>query len=234
LLPGNLCQEANSIDNLFGKPINSPQISGIWDNTWYDPEEDIPAGFECFDDGPELDHVIWYSFIGDGKDYRITTIACNAPNYIPGGNTQMAIYTGSCGNLVPVACNEDLNFAAGEANAQIQLLTQIGVMYFILLDGNTPGSSEGQFCLEVTRLSPSTTHNINRTKIGIVPNPTTGIIYIREAEAVRLEIFDTMGQLVFFQDKPGYSVDISVLPAGFYVIKIYEGDMVYSARIIVA
>ena len=65
----------------------------------------IPAdGWECYGalaPEPSLDNTLWFAFVGDGNTYDIITTDCGGglTNYIDDGDTQMSIYTGSCGAL---------------------------------------------------------------------------------------------------------------------------------------
>ncbi|WP_333601496.1 PKD domain-containing protein, partial [Flavobacterium sp.] len=86
-----------------------------------------------------LSHTVWFSFIATTADIEIST------NF--GGslaNTQLAVYSGSCGSLTQIACQEDVNTAGGLFHTDVILhgLT-IGNTYYILVDGN--GNTTGTF-----------------------------------------------------------------------------------------
>jgi hypothetical protein len=105
-----------------------------------------------------LENTIWFSFVGDGGKYFIETAdGPGVTNYIDDGDTQIAIYTGACGSLVPYACNEDgPSSGAGGAPpypAGLTFNTSPGVTYYMMIDGfNFLGTiSSGQFLIEVTQ-----------------------------------------------------------------------------------
>ena len=79
-----------------------------------------------------ISHTVWFSFVATTADIEIST------NF--GGtlaNTQLAIYSGACGSLTQIACQEDINTAGSLFHTDVILhgLT-IGNTYYLLVDGN--------------------------------------------------------------------------------------------------
>jgi len=230
LQPSDACAGANDINPLFGQAQNLPQVSSLYDNTGYNNTGDPTTGFECWAEsgGPLVSRTIWYTFMGDGNTYRLRSVQCNANPYL--NDTQVAIYSGSCGSLAPVACNDDEDLSNNVYNIQVDVPTQSGVTYWMMVDGYD--AAVGQFCLEVTNLAPSAVTEIGQTDIGVFPNPTMGIVQLTHVKADQVEVFDNMGRLVFTKSQPGTSIDISGVPAGMYFLKITEGEAMYSARVV--
>ncbi len=225
------CDGATSIDNLLGGALNVPQVSTEFNNTGYITADDPSTGYDCFADqgGPSLEHTVWYTFTGDGSTYRIRSVNCN--NATPyNDDTQVAIYAGACNSPTPVACNDDENAPAQVYNFSVEVATQAGTAYRMLVDGYD--GKEGRFCLEVTNLMPSAATEIGKTDIGVFPNPTTGVVQLTHVKADQVQVFDNMGRLVFTKAQPGTSIDISGVPAGMYFLKITEGEGVYSVRVV--
>ncbi|NHM06536.1 hypothetical protein G4D82_04825, partial [Flavobacterium sp. CYK-4] len=86
-----------------------------------------------------LSHSVWFSFVATVPDIEIST------NF--GGtlsNTQIAVYSGTCGALTFLGCQEDVNTAGGllHTNMILHGLT-VGNTYYILVDGN--GNTTGDF-----------------------------------------------------------------------------------------
>jgi len=109
----------------------------------------LADGAGCFAD-EAISNSVWFSFQGDGNPYRISSTQCNATNYIQGGDTQFALYSGACGALTatPNGCNEDAATAGGgNFFAEITFETVAGTTYYLLVDGWQ--ASSGEFCLEV-------------------------------------------------------------------------------------
>lgn len=224
----DFCENANDINPLFGQSFNVPQVSVLYHNIGYTNTDSPTSGNECWEDGPASNHTIWYRFTGDGYTYRIRSIQCNSNNY--NNDTQVAIYTGNCGNLSPVACNEDEDESSGDYNFKLELPTTVGLDYYLMVDGNQ--DKVGQFCLEVTNLSPTANTTVALTDNGLFPNPTNGIIQFRNIEPDLVKVFDSLGRLVNTVASPGHSIDLSKMPEGVYFLKLTEGKKVYAAKIV--
>lgn len=74
----------------------------------------------------------------------------------------MAVFQGnSCGNLISVACNEDLyddNNPVTDFRAGLDLETVAGQKYYLMIDGYTSGgiTAKGRFCIQITRIEAVT------------------------------------------------------------------------------
>lgn len=102
-----------------------------------------PSVPNCFSDN--YTQTVWFQFEGDGSTYTIQTVNCTGTTNAQLNNTQIAIYSGNCNNLTYLTCNENnLNNLAGITN----FLTQNGVNYYIMVDGNN--TNEGEFCIDIT------------------------------------------------------------------------------------
>ncbi len=154
----DVCDAAVDLTLFFGQPIT--QTTGIYDNTTATVSPSDPD-VDCWGETAGLDilnNTMWYTFVGDGERYTITTVPCNATNYITGpGDTQMLIYAGDdCNDLTEVACNDDLNFAQfGDWRAGVDIVTDPGQNYYMLIDGYENGgiAAIGEYCIEITRVA---------------------------------------------------------------------------------
>ncbi|MEN0004595.1 MAG: T9SS type A sorting domain-containing protein [Bacteroidota bacterium] len=166
--PANdMCDGGADISSLFGQAEEEPQTSAIFNNNdaTTDPS-DPDFGLECFGEpdglggAPSLERTLWFNFVGDGSTYYITTVECDATDYIDDGDTQMVIYSGGCDSLMTVACNEDGPDAqqGGPFPAGIEFQTEAGVEYKMMIDGFGPDfPSDGEFCVQVTKRGVPTT-----------------------------------------------------------------------------
>ncbi|MCC6411984.1 MAG: hypothetical protein IT270_10015, partial [Saprospiraceae bacterium] len=156
------CGAAVDLTQYFGQLPGVAQTTGLFDNSNATVDPSDPA-VDCWNEAvPGADIVdgsMWYTFTGDGANYHIETVPCNATNYIgtaqdDAGDTQMAIYTGSCGQFSLVTCNDDL-FGDGmpDWRAGLDLQTNSGTTYYILVDGfNAAGVvATGEYCIEITQ-----------------------------------------------------------------------------------
>lgn len=161
----NDCPDALIISSAFNQPIGVTTVSGPYDNTTaVSSPSDPTTGFQCFGEpdgsgsSPTIDNSLWFTFIGDGNTYFIETAdGPSITNYIDDGNTQIALYRGVCGSLIPEVCNEDgpSSGSGGQPPypAGITVTTLAGESYYMLIDGfNFNGTlSMGEYNIEVTK-----------------------------------------------------------------------------------
>ncbi|PHI19260.1 hypothetical protein CEQ90_13690 [Lewinellaceae bacterium SD302] len=231
----NACDGAVDLNDLFGQPVGEAQTSALFNNNdaTSDPS-DPTTGLECFGEpnsggGPLLNRTLWFTFIGDGNTYNITTVECNATDYIDFGDTQIAIYSGECNDVTPVICAEDEDLNNSMLNALVaDFTTEVGVTYRMLVDGfgaNFP--TDGEFCIEVTRNTDVAITDLQDLGTSLYPNPTKGILYFQGETPVRVELMDLTGRKVLVSETATNRLDISELPAGMYtlVAQLRDGQL---------
>jgi hypothetical protein len=161
ILTNNECLSSANINSLLGGPVGEAQVSDQFTNIEATVgENDLTVGYECFGEpdgtgsSPSIENNVWFTFVGDGNTYFLETTDCNgtAENYIPDGNTQIAVYTGFCGDFqTPFLCNEDApDSTPDDLAAGLEIPTEPGLNYFIMVDGYN--GAEGDFCISMTRL----------------------------------------------------------------------------------
>ncbi len=117
-------------------------IPGGGDNTCSGNASE-PAAPACWINGTI--NTVWYTFVAPaGGTVKIKTVPVSTGT--PLQNTQIAVYSGTCGALTLVACNDDAP-ACGfytQVNSELSLtgLTP-GATYFVVVDGNM--TAQGQF-----------------------------------------------------------------------------------------
>lgn len=156
------CLGATDINSVFGGVVGTTNNIGPFDNTTATTNAGDPTvGWECFGEpdgsgsAPELNNTLWFTFTGDGSNYFVESGSCaGVTNYISDGDTQFALYTGSCGSLTPVKCNEDgPNATANTYPAGFSFSTTAGTQYYLMVDGFSLNGAvaTGEFCLLVTK-----------------------------------------------------------------------------------
>ncbi|CAB9506305.1 CHU large protein [Seminavis robusta] len=85
----------------------------------------------------------WYTFVGDG-----TTLLVGVDARF---DSQLLVYSGSCQRLICEDGNDD-NFSYAEFQSALELESQLGEQYWILIHGFS-STSEGEFELAVSQLS---------------------------------------------------------------------------------
>lgn len=231
VIPGDVCATASNINSLFSTAIGVAVVSTPLDNTGAnatgDPSVDLAT---CFFQSDPLQHTIWCSFTGNGNSYRIRSVPGAATNYIQNGDTQAALFSGTCNNPVLVSCIDDEDANNNVFNISFEVNTVVGQEYRLLLDAY--GGAQGQFCLEVTRVGNVRATEISNTPIQVAPNPTTGIVQLQNVSADEIQVFDYTGRMLQQLPQPGNTIDLSGQPAGLYILQIREGKKLYTARVV--
>ena len=96
-----------------------------------------------------ISNTVWFTFVPDSQRVHIST---NFTGYTL-ANTQVAVYSGTCGAFTEIACQEDIYAFNGYYHTDMIVngLT-IGNTYYIMVDGN--GSNVGTFGICVENLGP--------------------------------------------------------------------------------
>jgi gliding motility-associated-like protein len=86
-----------------------------------------------------MSHTAWFSFVATSADIELSTNFSGAL-----ADTQIAVYSGGCGSLTLIGCQEDINTATNLLHTDVILhgLT-IGNTYYIAVDGK--GNTTGTF-----------------------------------------------------------------------------------------
>lgn len=247
--PANdLCAFATDLTDLFGGPEGVGLVSSLQNNLTATAEGFDPnTGFDCFEDQPALDNSLWFTFTGDGFTYGLETVACAATDYLRDGNTQMAVYTGTCENLQPVACNETRSGFPGETGpAGLDLDTDLGQTYYILIDGffdeAAQALSQGEFCLKVTRgMLSGLSSGALETAVRLYPNPSTDRswldVQLPEPGELYVELVDPVGRILWGrhaqrQDRHRIPIDLAHLPKGMYWVRIQHAEAVLTRPLV--
>ena len=241
------CENAFSIDDLFHNFDGLTYTSIPYTNVGATVGEEDPIfGLDCwleieFSTGEKTDprdQTVWFSFVGDGTDYNIRTSDCGGTlkNYITGGDTQIAIFTGTCGNLAEViACNEDSEEIDWDDEswddwyAEVDIQTEDGVEYLLYADGlnwdvfgGGEGVAEGEFCFEVTSLSSTVVVEYDMMPMQIFPNPANTQFTIQtELNWEQGQLIDALGKTVQeFRNSGINTFDVTDLPNGAYTLRL--------------
>ncbi len=224
-LPNDECVGSADLNGLMGGAIGTMQTSGIYTNEGATSENDPnPNDVEaqCWFGTPLVEQTVWFTFNGDGNSYFIETLDCGVDNYIPFGDTQMAVFTGDCDDLTQVACNEDGPQATGDHYpAGLELLTVEGTTYYVMIDGYEGDS--GEFCVGMTNNGPDAVNDVESFSFSAYPNPTQGMLTVESVEIIdALTLLNVLGQKVkgwTFNAAQSVEVDTRDIPAGIYILQ---------------
>jgi hypothetical protein len=173
-VPSDYCFNATNINSIFGGATGVAQSTTLFNNTGANVVGDPTTGYQCFGEptgaatAPSLENTLYFTFTGDGNEYYIRTNQCGSTNYITDADTQIAIYEGTCGSLVALACNEDDPTAStGNYFSGLEFQTVAGTVYTMIIDGFAfnGAPSTGEFCVQATNLTavvqPSVTFKVD-------------------------------------------------------------------------
>jgi hypothetical protein len=116
-------------------PTNGTCITG--NNIGADAIGDGTAS--CF----SVENGIWFKFVAPQMGPVVITNNDPGTNF----NTQLALFTGTCGALTEVVCENDNGVAAGKATINSPCIIP-GQTYYVLLDGYA--GATGTFCIKIT------------------------------------------------------------------------------------
>ncbi|MBL6865912.1 MAG: T9SS type A sorting domain-containing protein [Flavobacteriales bacterium] len=246
-----ICDGARNINEIFdATTVGSPGFVGPFDDSevgsgiGMNPNADM-LGTECWEDATD-DGSVWFSFTGDGNSYTITHSQCGLdPDYNAyyfGYDSQMALYKGDCGELVPIDCSEDINPDAGFWWSQVGLDSEDGTEYFLRFDGFHwdiglyDWSAEGSFCL---RADLGNVNGLAEDEAAFItdvyPNPAQGAVtfsWSGSDNTADITVVDATGKTVISLPNVtrNQQQDLN-LPVGHYIVQITTNDTSGTSRL---
>ncbi len=215
------CDNAFDLNALTGGDLGSVINSQTFSNLLASGQEEVPF---CFEDG-DVGQSLWFSFTGDGNTYFISTNDCGGDiDYVPFGDTQMAIYTGECDMLEEVGCNEDIDLQGGNFAAGLTFDTEPGVEYLIMIDSWE--NLVGEYCISFENLGDGTATENSEAALqwNLFPNPAGAQVQLECSEPVEyLNVYNVAGQLVeqiSGRQSERLQFDVSALASGMYMVQI--------------
>ncbi len=186
----------------------------------------------------------WYRVVGTGQS--ITASLCGGTSY----DSKIAIYTGTCGSLSAVACNDDF---CG-LQSQVTWASASGVTYYIRVHGFLGATGSYSLNVSCTTLTGDTGSNsfaaANNTDPGVdmigdfFPNPTNSlatlkVISTQDGEGF-VRLFDALGRAVV-ERRVGLvagsnlvELNVSALPAGTYHALVNFNGQQFQKKLVVS
>ena len=97
------------------------------------------------------------------------------------------------------------------------------------ISGNAMGCATRE---EVETACVVSTTDISQTNIELFPNPTNGMLQLRNITAEEVVVYTAQGQRIARYVSPGQELDLSALPAGVYHLHLIAADAAYVARVV--
>ena len=162
--------------------------------------------------------------------------------YYFGWDSQMALYKGDCGELVPVACSEDIDPDQGWWWAEVGFDTEEGAEYFLRYDGfhwdngSYDWSAEGAFCLRANlgNVSGVSEHD-GAFVTDVYPNPAQSAVtfsWSGNDHVADISIVDMTGKTVNTLSQVTRNQQHSLnLPVGHYIVQIITSETAGTSRL---
>lgn len=233
-LANDECDGAVDLSSLVGGPVGEPQVMGTYTTIGASSVDDLQP--DCWAGTPLTAQTVWFSFTGDGGMYFIETMDCGVNDYIDDGDTQMAIYTGDCGNLTEEACNEDGPQATGtEYPAGIDFQTVDGTEYYVMVDGYE--ESDGEFCMSMTLQDTDGLYETSQFDFEVYPNPASERFVIQSQTEIQDAVLTSiMGQKVAeWSFAPAQRVELNMenVATGVYILQVRSGNSIATSKLVV-
>ncbi|KGE85833.1 MAG: T9SS type A sorting domain-containing protein [Phaeodactylibacter xiamenensis] len=97
------------------------------------------------------------------------------------------------------------------------------------ISGNATGCATRE---EVETACMVSATEISQANIKLFPNPTNGMLQLRNITAKEVVVYTAQGQRIARYDNPGQELDLSALPAGVYHLHLITADAVHAARVV--
>ncbi|MCC5654802.1 T9SS type A sorting domain-containing protein [Nostoc sp. XA013] len=173
---------------------------------------------------------VWFSVVVPPSG-NLTIETGNSSTGASGLDTVVTVYSGACGSLVQVGCDDD----GGE-----------GAYSLVALSGQTPGStlylrvyeysndSTGSFGISAYDSSLKTT-SFDNMSFKVYPNPVKDRLHLSYTENMSdVAIFNLLGQQVLSKkiNATESQIDMSTLAGGTYLVKVNVGNQVKTLKIV--
>lgn len=188
----------------------------------------------CFENGQ---NDVWFSFTVPAN---VATVDVST-DFLGGSlnDTEIAVYSGSCGSLTEVGCDQDSGTTTLENgfayNSVItNLAVNAGETYYVRVAGYS-NDDAGSFCLKIATNQLLANDQFDFTNLMVYPNPTKNVLNVSfTAEINKIELFNILGQTVLTKDlnATASQLDLSGLTSGAYFVKVTAGENSKTIKII--
>ncbi|WNM18307.1 T9SS type A sorting domain-containing protein [Flavobacterium capsici] len=189
---------------------------------------------DCFNYGQ---NDVWYSFTvpSDVATVDISTDFTGGTLY----DTEVALYSGVCGSLVELDCDNDggtTTLPNGFSWNSLILDSPVdaGATYYVRVSGYS-ANDVGTFCLRVSRNQDLSNGDFSNNSFSFSPNPVRNILTINNGqEMTQIEVYNLVGQKIKQYDVNTTSaqIDMSNLQTGAYLLKITSNDAVKTIKVL--
>ncbi len=177
---------------------------------------------------------------GSGEDIWFTAVVPSSGNIVietkeASGpsltDTVVSVYSGSCGALTEIECNDD----GGESNfSKIELTGQTPGTVLKIRVFEYGNNLQGAFQISAYDGTLGVSEN-DIAGLSLYPNPIKEVLNVNAQEEItKLSVYNQLGQVVKIM-KPfssNFSIDLSSLSIGIYIVNLETSDKTSSMRVI--
>ncbi|WP_439152746.1 T9SS type A sorting domain-containing protein [Winogradskyella sp.] len=205
----------NSAPATFTNEGSSVEVGEPFGSCWFFEEDD-------------LDESVWFSFTIPVVDDVTVSL-----DFVGGTlmDTALTVYSGSCGSLTQVDCDDD-GGAGGLSTANINGLA--AGTYLVQVDGAL--SDEGSFDIEIAAPNTLSLDSVeSNTAFTYFPNPVKNTLQLNAQNTINnVSIYNVIGQEVIrvTPNTLESEIDMSALRTGTYFVNVTVGNITKTVRII--
>ena len=146
----------------------------------------------------------------------------------------IAVYSGVCGNLTAIDCNDDDDDGAG-LYSKIELTDQTPGEILYITAYSYYSDPFGEFQIAAYDSSVSNISNNTIDGLSLYPNPVKNTLFIKANNTVdAIHIYNMLGQVVLTKSSSfnNLKVDLSTLSSGNYIVKIQSNNQTGTYKLI--
>lgn len=137
--PNDPCAGATAV----GVPYNSGLVSVAQATSATDGT--VPTIASCGNNALNLNNTLWYAVEGDGTTYTASTISTST-NF----DTEIQVFSGTCGALTAVTCSNLTGAACTNAGSEtVTWCSAVGTIYYVLIGSETLNCANSNFVLTI-------------------------------------------------------------------------------------
>jgi hypothetical protein len=182
----------------------------------------------CGSNGPG----VWYSVVVPADGIITIETGPDAATGDTGFDSLIEAFSGTCGALTSIECDDDDATANLFSILELTGLTPNSTIFIRVWESG--GNDDEPFSISAYNASLSIEDN-KIEGFSLYPNPTSDILHFNAIDNIEeLSIYNLLGQEVLRTQpkKLNTEIDMSKLPAGMYVVKVQVGDQLGSYRVI--
>lgn len=192
------------------------------------------AAATCFDYG---DNDVWYSFTVPAN-----TGTVDISTDFTGGtlvDTEVAVYSGTCGALSEVSCDQDggttvLSNGFSWNSLLSNVSVNVGQTYYVRVSGYDE-FNEGTFCLKISTNQTLSAQDFAEITFKAYPNPVKDRLHLSySSEISSVSVYNMLGQEVLVKEinATNSELDFTDLTVGSYVVKVTINGMTKTLKVI--